>query len=348
MNLKKVCVCGHFGFGKTLLNGQTVKTKIITNELDRVLGAEQVLKLDTHGGVKALLKMSLQAFKMLKKCKNFVMLPAHNGLRILTPLLTIYNCLYKRKLHYVVIGGWLSSFINDKKLLMKQLKKFDGIHVETNTMKKSLEEMGFDNVFVMPNCKELQPLDKSQLIYAVNEPYKLCTFSRVMKEKGIENAVDAVKSVNQMFNRTVFTLDIYGQVDGDQTEWFEMLRKTFPEYITYGGLVPFDKSVEVLKDYFALLFPTYYHGEGFAGTIIDAYSAGIPVLASDWKYNSEIVEDGYTGFIFPSQNVQALVEKLIDLQDDVEKWNEIKLNCLQRANKYLPKNVVGSLIEKLA
>ena len=30
---KKVCVIGHFGEGKVLLNGQTVKTKIITEEL---------------------------------------------------------------------------------------------------------------------------------------------------------------------------------------------------------------------------------------------------------------------------------------------------------------------------
>ena len=35
MNLKKVCICDHFGFGKDLLNGQTVKTKIVTDVIRR-------------------------------------------------------------------------------------------------------------------------------------------------------------------------------------------------------------------------------------------------------------------------------------------------------------------------
>ena len=41
------------------------------------------------------------------------------------------------------------------------------------------------------------------------KPLPLCTFSRVMKEKGIEDAVYAVRTVNEHFGRTVYTLDIY-------------------------------------------------------------------------------------------------------------------------------------------
>ena len=39
--------------------------------------------------------------------------------------------------------------------------------------------------------------------------------------------------------RIVYELDIYGQVDSEQIEWFESLERTFPEYIRYKGLVPF-------------------------------------------------------------------------------------------------------------
>jgi len=44
-------------------------------------------------------------------------------------------------------------------------------------------------------------------------PYKLCTFSRVLKEKGIEDAINAVIKVNTDCGREVCTLDIYGQID---------------------------------------------------------------------------------------------------------------------------------------
>ena len=75
-----------------------------------------------------------------------------------------------RKLHYVVIGGWLPEFLKNKRLLAKRLKHFDGIYVETNTMKKALIEQEFENVIVMPNCKKLHILDESELVYQTTEP----------------------------------------------------------------------------------------------------------------------------------------------------------------------------------
>ena len=98
-------------------------------------------------------------------------------------------------------------------------------------MKRTLEAQGFKNIFVMPNCKYLTPLSVDELVYNTEAPCKLCTFSRVSKEKGIGDAVEAVKAVNEKLGRTVYTLDIYGQVDSDQIEWFDELKKEFPEYI---------------------------------------------------------------------------------------------------------------------
>ena len=93
-------------------------------------------------------------------------------------------------------------------------------------------------------------------VYATSKPFKLCTFSRVMKEKGIEDAVNAVEEINKKYDETIFTLDIYGQIDTMQTEWFESLQSRFLKDVSYKGLVPFDKSTDVLKNYYALLFPT--------------------------------------------------------------------------------------------
>lgn len=346
-NLKTACVIGHFGFGLDLLNGQTVKTKILSEELEKRF-PDGILKIDTHGGIKSLIKAPFHVLKALKRCKNVIILPAHNGLRVYAPLLALMRPLYKgRKLHYAVIGGWLASFLENKKGLEKNLKKFDGVYVETSTMKNALEAKGFENVLVMPNCKELKILSPEELSKDYSEPYKLCTFSRVMKEKGIEDAVNAVKAVNEKAGRVVYSLDIYGQIDGGQTEWFESLKASFPEYIRYGGLVPFDKSVEVLKDYYALLFPTYYEGEGFAGTVIDAYAAALPVISSDWKYNSEIVHDGETGLIFKVHDVDMLTEQLGCLLEDPGLVQQMRVNCLNEAKNYLPSTAMKIIIEKM-
>lgn len=344
--MKRVCIIGHFGHGENLLNGQTVKTKIVTKEIVKELGKKEVSCIDTHGGVKALISAFRHALIALKYHKNIIIMPAENGLRIFAPLLVLLNLLFHRKLHYVVIGGWLPEFLKKRKKLTKALMSFDGIYVETNTMGKALEAQGFNDVYVIPNFKDLNILKESELVYHHTEPYRLCTFSRVMKEKGIEDAVNAVKTVNEHFGRIVYTLDIYGQVDSAQTEWFNELKSTFPLYIKYGEFVPFDKSVEVLKNYFALLFPTYYEGEGFAGTLLDAMAAGVPVIASDWRYNPEIVNEK-TGYVYPVHDNHAFVTTLISVGNNSDLLLSKKSDCLKEAEKYRAENVIQCLTSKL-
>lgn len=344
--MKKAGIIGHFGIGKNLLNGQTVKTKVFTSEIEKAFGKNQILKIDTHGGYKALARLPFQVFSVMCRCQNILIFPTTNGLKVLTPLLSVYNVFFRRKLHYIVIGGWLPQFLKGKAFLAKLLKKFSGIYVETNAMKTALEEMGFDNVFVMPNCKDIKILEESELVYPKSEPFKICTFSRVMKEKGIEDAVTAIKAINEKLGRTVYELDIYGQVDSNQTDWFESLQKEFPSYVRYGGLVPFDKSVDVLKNYFALLFPTYYEGEGFAGTIIDAFAAGVPVIASDWKYNSEIVTEN-TGILFSTRDTEALIYILEKAACSPDEISDKKIHCINRANNYQIDKVMQTLISQM-
>ena len=345
--MKKAGVCGHFGIGRNLLNGQTVKTKTVTEELKNRLGETQVAVADSCGGFKAMPRMAVDVLRLFKGCENVIMMPANRGLRFFAPLFLTYNKFYRRRIHYIVIGGWLDAFLESHKWLVRLLKKFDAIYVESETMKAALCERGFDNAVVMHNFKKLHSLSENELEYPDGEPYKLCTFSRIMKEKGIEDAVDAVKTVNSRLGRTVYTLDIFGQVDKDYEERFSELKKTFPDFIRCGGAIDADRSTETLKSYFALLFPTYYRGEGFAGTLIDAMSAGVPVIANDWKYNSEFVVPGKTGVIIENCNSEKLAKVLADIADNPEKWNSMRLSALREAEKYSPEKASRPLIDRI-
>ena len=180
--MKKVSIIGHLGIDKCQLSGQIVKTQTVTKELEKRFGSEEVVKFDTHGSkIKNIIKSPFQALKALNFSSNAVIFPAQNGLRIFAPLLVFFKKFFKgRKLHYVVIGGWLSEFLKGKPILSERLKKFDFIYVETSTMKKALEEQGFCNVVVMPNFKDLKILEPSDVIYSTGEPHKLCTFSRAL------------------------------------------------------------------------------------------------------------------------------------------------------------------------
>ena len=346
--MKIVSVIGHFGCDKTLLNGQTVKTKVITEELQRRFGSENLEKYDTCGGWKTILKAPSQVISALKYSENVLIFPAHNGLRVYGPLLSFLRNFFKnRKIHYVVIGGWLPEFLKERKWLAGTLKKFDGIYVETSAMLSALKDMGFDNVCVMPNCKKLSVLSKGELIYPEEVPYKLCTFSRVMKEKGIKNAVDAIKNVNKKLGYTAFALDIYGQVDTNQIEWFETLKSSFPEEVRYCGCVDADKSTDVLRNYFALLFPTRFYTEGIPGTIIDAYAAGIPVISAKWENYADIIVEGSTGVGYEFDNQKEFESVLLGVAQNPKKILDMKENCISKAKEYMPEVAIKVLVEKI-
>lgn len=347
--MKKIAIIGNMGvIGKPVSDGQTIKTRIVTQELIRQYGENEVLIINTHGGKINIIKSPFQCLRALINALNIIILPASNGIRIYAPLLSILSNIIRRcRLHYVVIGGWLPTFIQNKPILKHALRRFYGIYVETDTMKIAMEEQQYNNISIMPNFKDLHIVNKEELEREYAEPYKLCTFSRVMKEKGIEDAVKVVTSINKKLGRVVYTLDIYGKVDPTQTEWFYNLKQTFPEYIRYKGVVDFDQSVEVLKDYFALLFPTYYKGEGFAGTIIDAFAAALPVIASDWRYNSEIIEDGCTGHIYNVHNNSQFESILSNIANNPNLIINLKHNCRIKAQEYLPSNAIIPLVNNI-
>lgn len=345
-NQKGICIVGHFGEELNLLNGQTVKTKIVTKEIENIFGS-MVYKVDTHGGAKAVPRLLLKLWQSLCKSKDIVIFLSDNGLRFIVPILRWMNILAigKRRFHYVVIGGYIQDYLPSHPHVLKILQTYDGIYVETIPMQKAMEKLGFDNVIVMPNCKDLKIATMTKEFQA--PPFHFCTFSRVMKSKGIDEAAQAIEMVNKRAGEDICRLDIYGQIEETEKDWFDNLLQTTADTVQYKGVVPFADSVTVLCNYYALLFPTYYEGEGFAGTLIDAFAAGVPVIASDWRYNASIVKDGKTGRVFKTNNIDELANAIEFACKNTTIWNEMKQSCLNEALNYQPEIVVQPLIKAL-
>ena len=345
--MKKLTVIGLFCGDQDVADGQSIKTRIVFREFEKSLGVEQIRKIDTFGWKKHPFRLFYRSVKAVQDSQNVVFMTDAGGIKVFPWLLTCANIFKKRPIHYIVIGGWLIGYAEKHKLSARFLKKLSGIFVETQVMRRGLERLGFDNVFVMPNFKDLSVLTEDQLSAPAGEPYRFSIFSRIMREKGIETAVNAVRNINLQYGRRVCTLDLYGQVDRNQTEWFEQLKQDFPDAVRYGGVIPYDQSVSVLKDYYALLFPTEFYTEGIPGTIVDAYAAGIPVIASEWESVQDIVDAGKTGVTYPFDRPEALQTCMIELMESPALAWEMKKHCLAKAGQYLPDAVMDGFLSKL-
>ena len=343
---KKVLLCGCFDFETLDHGGQPVKSRELYWALKNRIG-DRVSFFETKNWKKRPLGSLARLTRVMGKNDVLVMLPARNGLKVFAVLFTLARLFNRKKeLHYAVVGGWLPEMMMRHAALCKMLKRFDRIYVETSTMKTKLEALGFENTVILPNAKTLKILSEDVLVCDFSEPLKLCTFSRVMKEKGIEDAITAVTKVNDRFGKTVFSLDIYGQVDGSQVGWFESLKSAFPDFVEYKGVVEYDQSADVLKNYFALLFPTGFYTEGIPGTVVDAFAAGVPVISSKWESFADVIDDGVTGIGYEFSNTEKLTECLTALANDPEKIIPMKKQCILRAKDFAPEKAVSVMLEQ--
>ena len=339
-----VGILGHFGNGRKLLNGQTIKTQNLKDGLKKYSDVK-VFEIDTYNWKSNPFSLVKKIIVALKMCDCIIMLPAQNGVKVFAPMIYFLNRRYHKKLFYDVIGAWLPSFLEKQKKLQSVLKKFDGIWVETSVLQRKMEKLGFININLVPNFKDIRR--NPEVYKSFKKPRSICTFSRVIIEKGIEDIIDAVVKTNNHFGEIVYKLDIYGQVDKQEQEWFENLLKKIDSvsYVSYLGSVDSEKSVATLRKYFMLVFPTKFFTEGIPGTILDAYAAGIPVLASRWESFDDVVVDGKTGYGYEFNDTNQLYEKLVEINLNPELIDGLRDNCVNRFSYYETKNVIEQIVE---
>lgn len=335
---KKYGLCGAFDFNENSTGGQSVKTREFYFALCDVVGKEKISILESTDYKKHPISFFIKFIRMIRRCENTVIFPAQNGIKIFAPICAMFKG--KNKIHYCVIGGWLPKLLENHPKLLKKLQSFNSILVETNVMKNDLNRLGLNNVYQLMNFKRVAAVSETK---TCSNPIKLCYFSRVVKQKGIEDAVEVVKNINKDERKCIF--DIYGPiVDGYDTE-FEKLKSEFTAEICYKGRINPSDSIAILKNYDLQIFPTLFSTEGIPGSIVDSFFAGLPVVAARWNSFDDVVDDGITGMGFELGNKSNFYNVLKSLIDNPHKIDEMRINCLKETEKYLPKNVIAEFIK---
>ena len=341
--MKKVAIIGHFGGNESFCDGQTVKTK---NLEELLLGQPDILvrRVDTYYSRKNKIGLLLKTVRALFGCEDIFLLVAENGMRVFLPLLYYINKITKRNIYHYVIGSELLALVDRKRRLVRYLNSFKANWFEYEGGTKKLLEMGVKNASTLPNFKNITPVNEAKKFPPHISEFRFCTFSRVMLEKGITDAVMAIDEVNKKYGRVAATLDVYGPVDPSYQLEFDELLRSYSDFLSYKGVKDSQRSVEVLSDYYALLFPTRYEGEGMPGTVIDAFAAGVPVIATDWNANSEIIGNMKNGIIYPSEEIKTLFDAILWSVNNVGAMNEMRIASRREYTKYMPSTVLDVIL----
>lgn len=337
-------IIGPFLDHKNIIGGDTVKNTILANKL-KEMGYTLKIFNTTFNWRKNKVKTSLKLFwQIYMYHPSYIILSVSSGgaiafLRGANFLKKIFHF----KLLYLVVGGHIGEIANNNLKFKKLLNYCDKIYVQTLGLKREINHAGINHVIYLPNFRVFN--FTPSLTKKISLPLKIVFFSRVHPEKGIELAVNSVKSINNKIGKKVLVLDIYGPIKkGYELDFKRLLRTS--KNIKYQGVINVftDETHNILSGYDLMIFPTYHYGEGLPGALIDSIMSGLPVLASDWKYNSEIIRDKITGRLFETNNLPDLIEKLEWFIKNKEKIYEMKKKCLKEREKYNANSIIPKLL----
>lgn len=262
--------------------------------------------------------------------------------------LKLYNFFkfLKKDIYYFVVGGEFPKLGKDKLTHKdkKYYKSLKAIYVETLIQKERLEIEGFRNVKHLYNFRRITKKDLKNK-KKIEIPLNLVFMSRIIKEKGVELIFKMLKEINK--NEVKIKVDFWGPIAIEyEKEFLENLNGVIGTQ--YKGVIrKREEIINILSRYDLFLFPTYWKGEGIPGVLIEAIEAEVPIIASDWKYNTEIVNQNI-GYIFESKNSESLIKTIQEiLFNPLDKIIEKKKNCSKEIKKYDIDVVLKDFIEMI-
>ena len=250
---------------------------------------------------------------------------------------------------YLVVGGYFPGAVLAGKFRAGYYGRLRRILVQGRKMQQELYSAGLkQNVSVMPNFKPVPKVFGSTGRFSA-PVFRFVFLSRISPEKGVRELFRAVQLLSGKHD---FIVDFYGPVATGFQKDFDQLLSDTPQ-CTYKGYLDFlshpEGAYTTLSGYHTMVFPTYWQGEGFPGVVLDAYIAGLPVIASNWNLNAEVLSEGITGLLVPPRDAVALAVAMDKMIGEREKLAGYSKACHSRALDYTVGTVLDThLVQYLA
>ena len=313
MNKQKVIFIGPAGGGKVPQNGASAKNYHLMNYFHKK--KINVVSADTENWRKnPLVLVKLVFFILFNPNAKYIIATNNMSSYRVLQIMSLFP--RKRSIVYWIIGGSIAEWIKEGKVNAKPFRIVDVFLAEGKKMQETLSGVGFKNTIYVPNFKCIDYLPEKKA--KTDDKMHFVFLSRIIPEKGCNTIIEAVISIINNISYKGF-LDLRNQ-----------------------------RNYDILAKYDAMLFPTYWHGEGFPGIIIDAFVSGLPVIATDWSLNADIIEDGKTGVILKENTIEALADAMDTMINNPKSVELMSKTCQNSAMNFDIKNVVSDkLLEKI-
>ena len=122
----------------------------------------------------------------------------------------------------------------------------------------------------------------------------------INQRKGIAQILEAAVQMSGQ--------EVSFELVGGGQEFHRHLYDPFRQYVSFRGRISFAELIEAFGRADVFVFPSI--GEGFGLVVLEALSAGLPVISSTNCVGADVIADFVNGFVIPAGDTQALVERI--------------------------------------
>ena len=172
-----------------------------------------------------------------------------------------------------------------------------------------------EKIAVIPNCVDDEfivpdaALENRLSSLEGGRALQVLYLSNMIREKGYPDVLEAARicaehGVNAHF---VFAGKFYSEAEEDAFRNM-IAQEPYASCVEYAGIVAGEEKLRLLEQSDVFTLPTYYPHEGQPITIIEAMSAGMPVICTNHAGICDLVADGVNGIFVAPQVPQAIAE----------------------------------------
>jgi len=303
--MKKLLIIGSLTNKKdpTKTGGVTVLTELLLTELRERNVDFDVIDTLKENYPNALVAYLLTLYKLIKNIRKYEIISLQastNSLLLLGPVMIFLARLFNKKTNIRKFAGNFQDVYTNSNKIQKSVIKYtlensDANFFETKYLvnyftKFNKNTYWFPNVRRKINNKKFQQKEfKKKFIF----------IGTVNKEKGIDEICTVAQKLSDDY-----VLDIYGPLYDKKysQSYFDSLN------VSYKGALKSEEVLEKLNQYDVLVLPSYR--EGYPGVIVEAFSLGIPVIATKLEGIMEMVEEYKNGFLIDVQDSEQLLDAI--------------------------------------
>lgn len=170
--------------------------------------------------------------------------------------------------------------------------------------------------------------------YPKGETIDFVFVSRIMKEKGIDQYLEAAKVIRERYPETRFHICGFCE----QAYENRLKQMTDEGIIIYHGLVK--DMAGVYAKMSCTIHPTYYP-EGLSNVLLESAACGRPIITTNRSGCREVVDDGINGYVIKEKDSQDLIDKIeLFLKKKPEERKQMGLAGRRKVEKTFDRKIV--------